>query len=64
MSTEPPAPRSVVAIVASYRPDADLVATAAQLRQQFDQVIVVNLSLGQRALHGAGSARRNPGKRR
>jgi rhamnosyltransferase len=32
----------VVAIVASYRPDADLVATAAQLGEQFDHVVVVD----------------------
>ncbi|MDN4639278.1 glycosyltransferase [Agreia sp. PsM10] len=42
MSVEPRSSRSVVAIVASYRPDADLVTTAAKLTQQLDHVIVVD----------------------
>jgi rhamnosyltransferase len=42
VSSESQASPVVVAIVASYRPDADLVATAAQLAEQFDHVVVVD----------------------
>ena len=42
MSVEPRSSRGIVAIVASYRPDADLVTTARALASQFDHVIVVD----------------------
>jgi rhamnosyltransferase len=41
VSTEP-SPARVVAIVASYRPDTDLVATATSLAEQFEHVVVVD----------------------
>ncbi|WP_374946693.1 glycosyltransferase [Agreia sp.] len=42
MSSERQAVSGVVAIVASYRPDAELVATAALLAAQFEHVVVVD----------------------
>jgi rhamnosyltransferase len=41
MSSEPHA-SGVVAVVASYRPDAELVATAVSLAEQFDHVVIVD----------------------
>lgn len=42
MSTDPSTSREVVAIVASYRPEADLVHTAVELARRFDHVVVVD----------------------